>query len=92
MRTRTQVSLAMTIAFLVGIVTVGYEMCTCPSHWAFLSLFGFVALACGPHIYRFLGIVAIVVALVLTYQARQTQVEFSKRTEALMESGQSNHK
>ena len=92
MRARPQVSLAVMIAFLVGVVTVRYEMCTCPLHWAFLSLFGFVALACGPHIYRFLGMVAIVVALVLTYQARQTQIELSKRGEALMKSGQSDHK
>jgi predicted PurR-regulated permease PerM len=92
MRARTQVSLAVLIAFLVGVVTVRYEMCTCPSHWAFLSLFGFIALACGPHVYRFLGLVAIGVALVLTYQARQTQIELSKRSEALMKSGPSDHK
>ena len=34
----------------------------------------------------------IVVALVFTYQTRQTQIELSKRGEALMKSGQSDHK
>jgi hypothetical protein len=67
------------ILFLLGVFIVRHEACTCPSHWAFLSLFGVIAIACGPRVYRLLGMVIVLAAVFFTYQARQTQMEISKR-------------
>jgi hypothetical protein len=79
MRLRKWISGVAIILFLLGVFIVRHEMCTCPSHWAFLSVFGVVALACGPRVYRLVGIAAIAAAFIFTYQARQTQKEIWER-------------
>ena len=80
MRALRWISIISLILFLLGWLLIHGEKCTCPSHWAFLSIFGVVALACGPRAYlRLFGIVAVALAVVFTYQARQTQAEIEKR-------------
>jgi hypothetical protein len=76
------------VLFLLGWFVVRHEMCTCPSHWAFLSVFGVVPLVCGPRAsLRLSGIVAIALAVLFTYHARQTQKEISKRWGPFIEAG-----
>ena len=85
MRLRRWISIVAIILFLFGIFVVRHEVCTCPSHWAFLSVFGAFALACGPRMYRFVGIATIAAAFIFTYQAWQTQMEISKRWKPLID-------
>jgi hypothetical protein len=87
MRLRKVISASAIIIFILAMSI--RPACTCPKYFAAVTLLGVVAVVSGPALYRWLGVVAIIIGVIVTQAEWKADVKVRRVRAGRFDSGNS---